>query len=138
MCAWRTREAPAEFFFLPCLAAEEALQLFDQGARRRTTAVTAVNEASSRSHAIFSVEVNMEKLKPREGTTTRCCSVLNLVDLAGKVGSLPAWASWTCPTDPTYSWAALLMLAQLGCGRTGGRAGRQCSAVMLALLVCTL
>ncbi|GAB4814880.1 hypothetical protein N2152v2_001926 [Parachlorella kessleri] len=65
------------------ISAEEALDLFRQGAQHRKTARTAMNASSSRSHAIFSLELSMEKFKPAEGTTTRCTAQLNLVDLAG-------------------------------------------------------
>ncbi len=50
-----------------------------EGARNRATASTALNAASSRSHALVSVKVG----STINGKTT--CSLMHLVDLAGEV-----------------------------------------------------
>lgn len=46
------------------------------GSRQRSTAATAMNSSSSRSHAILSVKICAD-------AATGACSLLHLVDLAG-------------------------------------------------------
>ncbi|XP_057327856.1 chromosome-associated kinesin KIF4A [Microplitis mediator] len=60
--------------------AEEALNLLTQGSQGRATGSTAMNDQSSRSHAIFSMTVFQEpKDNPANATTAK----FHLVDLAG-------------------------------------------------------
>ena len=56
----------------------EAMNLLHTGGRLRTTETTAVNQNSSRSHAVFSI--SLVSADPEGNTVTR---KLNLVDLAG-------------------------------------------------------
>jgi hypothetical protein len=62
------------------------LALLDRGSIHRTTATTMMNEASSRSHAIFTVFIeqqminNQDNLDMEEGTIT---AKFFFVDLAG-------------------------------------------------------
>ena len=60
---------------------EEALSLFFLGTNNRITSSTPMNEASSRSHAIFSIVCESEVL--RGGNLYFCRGKLNVVDLAG-------------------------------------------------------
>lgn len=60
---------------------QEGLQLFFLGNTNRITAATAMNNTSSRSHAIFTIVVDTEGLK--EERTVFTTGKVNLVDLAG-------------------------------------------------------
>jgi hypothetical protein len=60
---------------------EEALSLYFMGSNNRTTGSTAMNKASSRSHAVFSLIVESQSIK--NGKTVLAYGKLNLVDLAG-------------------------------------------------------
>ena len=60
---------------------EEALQLFFMGNSGRLTSATSMNNASSRSHAVFTVVLSCEGIKA--GQTVFTSSKINLVDLAG-------------------------------------------------------
>ena len=59
-------------------SAECATALLDGGVKNRRRAATAMNKESSRSHTIFSVQLD---IKEQEGLTRR--AQLHLVDLAG-------------------------------------------------------
>lgn len=59
---------------VPCLGLDEALRLISLGARARTTAATALNDRSSRSHAVFTLRIER----------TAASNNLMLVDLAGR------------------------------------------------------
>lgn len=59
---------------VPCSTYEEALRLVTVGARSRTTAATALNDRSSRSHAVFTLRIE----RPTSSNS------LTLVDLAGR------------------------------------------------------
>jgi kinesin family protein 6/9 len=60
---------------------EEALSLYFMGSSNRVTGSTAINMASSRSHAIFSLIVETQSIK--NGKTVFTYGKVNLVDLAG-------------------------------------------------------
>lgn len=59
---------------VPCESLDEALRLVLMGSRARTTASTALNDRSSRSHAVFTLRIE------RDGASNS----LTLVDLAGR------------------------------------------------------
>eukprot|EP00928_Gymnodinium_smaydae_P043280 TRINITY_DN29034_c0_g1_i1.p1 TRINITY_DN29034_c0_g1~~TRINITY_DN29034_c0_g1_i1.p1 ORF type:complete len:1049 (-),score=196.17 TRINITY_DN29034_c0_g1_i1:1342-4488(-) len=67
---------------VPVACREDALQAVSLGASRRTTAATALNECSSRSHAVFTLKIE----RPQEGGAPGATSsnVLTVVDLAGR------------------------------------------------------
>ena len=77
------REDPARGVFLEGVerravaTADDALRLFRAGARRRAARSTAKNGASSRSHAVYTLEVSRDV----DGATV--ASKLHVVDLAG-------------------------------------------------------
>jgi len=65
--------------WLPVFTADDALSALLKGCAARTTASTALNATSSRSHVIFTLKLQVE-------STLSCnssCSMLHLVDLAG-------------------------------------------------------
>lgn len=68
----------------PVASSDEVQALLEKGARTRATAATALNAASSRSHAVVSVKV-MQRPAGGEGRPT--ISHLHLVDLGGKAAS---------------------------------------------------
>lgn len=59
---------------------QETLHCLTQGARVRTTGATAMNDTSSRSHAIFTI--HLEKTK-KDDMNDNCVAKFHLVDLAG-------------------------------------------------------
>ncbi|KAL8585680.1 hypothetical protein ACOMHN_053178 [Nucella lapillus] len=59
---------------------EDTLQCLSQGARSRTTGATAMNDTSSRSHAIFTIHIEQSK---KEDMNDHCTTKFHLVDLAG-------------------------------------------------------
>lgn len=64
----------------------EALEVFSRGEGQRTTAETALNERSSRSHAIFRVAVEHDfapEAQNAPGLRILKRAVVNFVDLAG-------------------------------------------------------
>jgi centromeric protein E len=72
-------------FYVDCkeVAVTDSAQIFSllgAGDLLRTTGATLLNDASSRSHAIFRITLESEALKAEKGFTR---SYLNLVDLAG-------------------------------------------------------
>ena len=60
---------------------EETLAALELGTKQRTTAATLFNIESSRSHAVF--EVNVQSKYQVRGVDMRCTSRLSLIDLAG-------------------------------------------------------
>jgi kinesin family member 6/9 len=60
---------------------EDALSLFFLGSSNRVTSSTPMNDASSRSHAIFTIIIESEVVK--DGNTFLCKGKINVVDLAG-------------------------------------------------------
>jgi hypothetical protein len=60
---------------------EDALQLFFMGNKNRITSATVMNNASSRSHAIFTIVLQTECFK--DGNTVITSGKINFVDLAG-------------------------------------------------------
>lgn len=65
---------------------EELMRLIEQGSTVRRVAATGLNEASSRSHACFTVRIEQKITTELEGGVTReqlMSAKLNLVDLAG-------------------------------------------------------
>lgn len=60
--------------------AEQTLQLLVTGSAGRATGATAMNEQSSRSHAIFTITILQQKIGDPDSATT---SKFHLVDLAG-------------------------------------------------------
>ncbi|XP_076446374.1 chromosome-associated kinesin KIF4A-like isoform X2 [Babylonia areolata] len=67
------REVPVGSF-------EDTLQCLSQGAQSRTTGATAMNDTSSRSHAIFTVYIEKSK---KDDVNDQCIAKFHLVDLAG-------------------------------------------------------
>ena len=59
----------------------EVLHLIDLGNKNRTTAATQMNDVSSRSHAIFTM--NFTQARIEDGIPCETASKINLVDLAG-------------------------------------------------------
>ncbi len=57
---------------------DDVAAVLADGSRQRSTAATAMNSSSSRSHAILSVKICAD-------VATGACSLLHLVDLAGVV-----------------------------------------------------
>lgn len=64
---------------VPCNSAREVMAQFDRGIRQRAAGATDANAASSRSHAIMRVHVEINNKSMR----TTQASMLQLVDLAG-------------------------------------------------------
>ncbi|SCU91903.1 LAFA_0F06590g1_1 [Lachancea sp. 'fantastica'] len=60
----------------------QILDYFEQGNRRRVTGATHVNEQSSRSHAIFTIQVDQRETTPLGHILERVSSI-KLIDLAG-------------------------------------------------------
>lgn len=63
-----------------CDSAEHALQLYNKGIKNKIVASHNMNHASSRSHAIFTLNVDMIDITHIDNTVN---SKLQLVDLAG-------------------------------------------------------
>ena len=65
-------------------SAEESLRCLTKGMMRRVTAATAMNESSSRSHAIFSIMIDQTWINEKDATGPQVRrSKFNFVDLAG-------------------------------------------------------
>ena len=64
-----------------CRSAEECIDAFRMGSRRRAVRGTAKNDRSSRSHAVFTLELT--RTTTRGAATVTQASRLHLVDLAG-------------------------------------------------------
>ena len=85
----RVREAPTRGVFVEGLrevrlrSVGDALRALASGTRRRTTSSTIMNEASSRSHAVFTLRLERVTQAPDDGRQRVRTSQLNLVDLAG-------------------------------------------------------
>ncbi|KAJ2005203.1 hypothetical protein GGI04_002337 [Coemansia thaxteri] len=62
---------------------EEMLEHMSQGNKARTVAATSMNEASSRSHAVFTITLTRRTTQPLGGGVTERVSRIRLVDLAG-------------------------------------------------------
>ncbi|KAJ7727890.1 kinesin-like protein [Mycena metata] len=62
---------------------EEMMTLMDEGNKARTVAATAMNETSSRSHAVFTVLLTMKRHDVDTNMDTEKVSRISLVDLAG-------------------------------------------------------
>ena len=75
--------------------AADALRAFAAGARNRTTGSTAINDVSSRSHAVFSVLIDLEEGEDsvRGRGRLRTTFALHVVDLAGSERNKVAQAS---------------------------------------------
>lgn len=54
-----------------------------RGSAARQTGATNVNAHSSRSHAVFTINLTQRRTNPETGVLTTLCSKLNFVDLAG-------------------------------------------------------
>lgn len=61
---------------------EEVMKFYEESSKNRTSAKTARNERSSRSHAIFRLKMN-GKVENIEGSQDTCSGTMTLVDLAG-------------------------------------------------------
>ncbi|XP_070197100.1 chromosome-associated kinesin KIF4-like isoform X2 [Littorina saxatilis] len=61
-------------------SADATLHCLSEGARSRTTGATAMNDTSSRSHAIFTIHLEKNK---KEDVNDHCIAKFHLVDLAG-------------------------------------------------------
>ncbi|KAJ7047871.1 kinesin-like protein [Mycena alexandri] len=62
---------------------DEMMTLMDEGNKARTVAATAMNETSSRSHAVFTVLLTMKRHDVDTNMDTEKVSRISLVDLAG-------------------------------------------------------
>ncbi|ORZ29754.1 hypothetical protein BCR44DRAFT_1418978 [Catenaria anguillulae PL171] len=67
----------------PCASPEQLLGFLNKGSLCRTTGSTDMNMVSSRSHAIFSVTLRLNKVDPESGVTERIMAKFHFVDLAG-------------------------------------------------------
>ncbi|XP_040602050.1 stAR-related lipid transfer protein 9 isoform X3 [Mesocricetus auratus] len=68
---------------------QQVIQLLEEGAANRITAATHVHEASSRSHAIFTVHYT--QAVPQNNLPSETVSKINLVDLAGSERADPSY-----------------------------------------------
>ncbi|KAM4690523.1 stAR-related lipid transfer protein 9 [Rhinophrynus dorsalis] len=66
---------------------EQVVALLEEGMENRITAATHVHDASSRSHAIFTIQYTKAMLE--DGLPTEIASKINLVDLAGSERASP-------------------------------------------------
>lgn len=64
-------------------SADQLLGLLKLGSLFRQTNSTAINAQSSRSHAIFTIQLTQKKVKPETGIISTVTSKINFVDLAG-------------------------------------------------------
>ncbi|KIH45898.1 kinesin motor domain protein, partial [Ancylostoma duodenale] len=88
-CSYAQDDRPSSFQVVQLLGASEhsvlssvdMMRILEVGWDARRTAETAMNRESSRSHAIFIVEVKTEELI--NTIVNKKCATLNLVDLAG-------------------------------------------------------
>jgi alpha-N-acetylglucosamine transferase len=64
---------------LPIKSLAEALQAFERGVRTRRVEATSMNDASSRSHLIFTILIDTLNLETKQSTKSK----LSFVDLAG-------------------------------------------------------
>ncbi|KAI9206373.1 uncharacterized protein BJ171DRAFT_422071, partial [Polychytrium aggregatum] len=62
---------------------EEVSELMDEGNKARTVAATNMNEVSSRSHAVFTLNLTQRLTEPMSGLQSETVSRICLVDLAG-------------------------------------------------------
>lgn len=68
--------------------APEVLSIMTRGDELRNVAETKLNEASSRSHTVFRINIKSKALVPNPKTAQKLkFSQLNLVDLAGSEGA---------------------------------------------------
>lgn len=65
----------------PMLNFQEALELFDFGAKKRAVGATQMNASSSRSHAVFTIQIRMVIRKPAGAVESQ--AKIHFVDLAG-------------------------------------------------------
>jgi kinesin family protein 6/9 len=75
---------------VPVVSEEEALRQFFLGEQARSTAQHALNAASSRSHVLFTLHIEMRA--SAEAEERALLSKLHLVDLAG--GAADSWVCW--------------------------------------------
>ncbi|XP_029392185.1 stAR-related lipid transfer protein 9 isoform X2 [Mus pahari] len=68
---------------------QQAIQLLEEGVANRITAATHVHEASSRSHAIFTIHCTQAVLQ--NSLPSETASKINLVDLAGSERADPSY-----------------------------------------------
>jgi hypothetical protein len=67
----------------PCADVDAVLRALARGVLARTTAATAMNATSSRSHALFTLLVERRRRAPAPGEPRTVCAKFHLVDLAG-------------------------------------------------------
>ena len=67
---------------IPTATSKDVFALLEKGVKNRTTAETALNENSSRSHSIFTIRLHTKETVPG-GEDLLKTGTLNLVDLAG-------------------------------------------------------
>lgn len=85
----RVRESPTEGPYVEDLLeyivkdAEQVMKYIQQGNRNRVTAATNMNDQSSRSHAVVTLNVKQVHYSPDSDATEEKTSQLRLVDLAG-------------------------------------------------------
>jgi hypothetical protein len=100
---------------VPVSSEEEALRQFFLGEQARSTAQHALNTNSSRSHALFTLRIEMRA--SAEAEERALLSKLHLVDLAGEQAGCAVEQLSTNPTAASH--AAWLVLMCWNAGRPG-------------------
>jgi kinesin family protein 13 len=86
----KVRQHPKTGFYVdglswvPVANGEDMIRWLNMGNETRTTGATAMNNTSSRSHAVFQVRVTQTNVDLAAGTARDTKSLLNLIDLAGR------------------------------------------------------
>ena len=68
---------------VPVASVEEAMNVLNQGTMHRTTAATLMNHTSSRSHAVFTINMVRNETDGENDITMTSSSRMTFVDLAG-------------------------------------------------------
>ena len=88
-CGLKVREHPLlgpyveDLSKLAVRSYDDIRQLMDEGNKSRTVAATNMNETSSRSHAVFTMEFTQKRDDTESGLSMEKVSKISLVDLAG-------------------------------------------------------
>ncbi|KAA0156178.1 hypothetical protein FNF31_05948 [Cafeteria roenbergensis] len=94
---------------VPCTSAREVMSQFDRGIRQRAAGATNANAASSRSHAIMRVHVEINNRAMR----TTQSSMLQLVDLAGSEQVSKTGATGTRLEEAKHINRSLMTLSEV-------------------------
>ncbi|KAJ2742379.1 hypothetical protein GGI20_004520 [Coemansia sp. BCRC 34301] len=102
------------------VSAQAAVELLQAGAKRRKVAATRCNDESSRSHAIFTIRVEiLERDISASGQVIEKLGKLNLVDLAGSENVRNSGADSRETKSINKSLLALAMVIEAVSGRSG-------------------